>query len=84
MEGLTVSEKGAGRGGGKGWGSCREGPPNRDRDCGGCLLGADWRDGQNPTDISPPHPKKRHPEILPRDGVGSRGKAGQVFEKLKA
>lgn len=26
MERLTVAEKGVGRGGGKGWGSCGEGP----------------------------------------------------------
>lgn len=32
----------------------------------------------------PRHPP-RNPEILPRDGVGEAdGKAGQVFEKLKA
>lgn len=33
---------------------------------GVCLLGADWRNGENPTDS----PLQKRPETLPREGGG--------------
>ena len=69
----VVAENGVGRGGGKGWGSCGEGPPRIPTHClrtsslafGGGLEG--W-----PGSCRHPLQKKKAPEILLKDGVGGK------------
>lgn len=86
MEGLRGSEKGVRGRGGKGGvpaGRDLSEPRPTAGECGVCLLGADWKNDQNPPDSPSPTPQQG-PEILPRDPGGSRGRAEQVVEKPKA